>query len=83
MSQTFVLNHNYCTAVGLQKVLSLLESEEVDIRVHAVKVVANLAAEGIHPVEFLYSIVQMLIMNVKMMYSLSFTYSQKRTKKRL
>lgn len=31
--------------VGLQKVLSLLESEDVDIRVHAVKVVANLAAE--------------------------------------
>nr|AMS24206.1 armadillo repeat-containing kinesin b [Marsilea vestita] len=30
---------------GLQKVLSLLESEDVDIRVHAVKVVANLAAE--------------------------------------
>ncbi|MCO5611569.1 hypothetical protein L7F22_065822 [Adiantum nelumboides] len=32
-------------AVGLQKVLSLLEAEDVDIRVHAVKVVANLAAE--------------------------------------
>lgn len=31
--------------VGLQKVLSLLESEDVDMRVHAVKVVANLAAE--------------------------------------
>ncbi|KAJ6826329.1 putative armadillo repeat-containing kinesin-like protein 2 [Iris pallida] len=31
--------------VGLQKILSLLESEDVDIRVHAVKVVANLAAE--------------------------------------
>ncbi|MCO5564243.1 hypothetical protein L7F22_017901 [Adiantum nelumboides] len=31
--------------VGLQKVLSLLEAEDVDIRVHAVKVVANLAAE--------------------------------------
>lgn len=30
---------------GLQKVLSLLGSEDVDIRVHAVKVVANLAAE--------------------------------------
>ena len=58
VSQTlFVLNHNYCTAAGLQKVLSLLESEEVDIRVHAVKVVANLAAEGILPIEFLYSIV--------------------------
>ncbi|CAN6179522.1 unnamed protein product [Urochloa humidicola] len=31
--------------VGLQKILSLLESEEPDVRVHAVKVVANLAAE--------------------------------------
>lgn len=33
-------------AVGLQNILSLLESEDVDVRVHAVKVVANLAAEG-------------------------------------
>jgi hypothetical protein len=33
-------------AVGLHKILSLLESEDVDVRVHAVKVVANLAAEG-------------------------------------
>ncbi|PSS09744.1 Kinesin-like protein [Actinidia chinensis var. chinensis] len=31
--------------VGLHKILSLLEAEDVDIRVHAVKVVANLAAE--------------------------------------
>ncbi|KQK19954.1 kinesin-like protein KIN-UB isoform X2 [Brachypodium distachyon] len=31
--------------VGLQKILSLLESEEPDVRIHAVKVVANLAAE--------------------------------------
>lgn len=31
--------------VGLHKILSLLESEDVDVRVHAVKVVANLAAE--------------------------------------
>ncbi|XP_020272986.1 kinesin-like protein KIN-UB isoform X4 [Asparagus officinalis] len=31
--------------VGLQKILSLLESEDVDVRIHAVKVVANLAAE--------------------------------------
>ncbi|XP_064961616.1 kinesin-like protein KIN-UB isoform X2 [Musa acuminata AAA Group] len=31
--------------VGLQKILSLLESEDHDVRVHAVKVVANLAAE--------------------------------------
>jgi hypothetical protein len=33
-------------AVGLHKILSLLESEDVDVRVHAVKVVASLAAEG-------------------------------------
>lgn len=33
-------------SVGLHKILSLLESEEPDVRVHAVKVVANLAAEG-------------------------------------
>ncbi|XP_074317540.1 kinesin-like protein KIN-UA isoform X2 [Silene latifolia] len=31
--------------VGLHKILSLLEAEDVDVRVHAVKVVANLAAE--------------------------------------
>ncbi|KAF5478399.1 hypothetical protein F2P56_004960 [Juglans regia] len=31
--------------VGLQKILSLLESEDADLRIHAVKVVANLAAE--------------------------------------
>ncbi|KAJ9680768.1 hypothetical protein PVL29_019934 [Vitis rotundifolia] len=31
--------------VGLQKVLSLLESEDANVRIHAVKVVANLAAE--------------------------------------
>ncbi|KAK4483420.1 hypothetical protein RD792_010607, partial [Penstemon davidsonii] len=31
--------------VGLQKILSLLESEDVSVRIHAVKVVANLAAE--------------------------------------
>ncbi|KAB5564418.1 hypothetical protein DKX38_004472 [Salix brachista] len=32
--------------VGLQRILSLLEAEDVDVRIHAVKVVANLAAEG-------------------------------------
>ncbi|XP_078442411.1 armadillo repeat kinesin 3 [Wolffia australiana] len=31
--------------VGLQKILSLLESEDCDVRIHAVKVLANLAAE--------------------------------------
>ncbi|OMP00581.1 Armadillo [Corchorus olitorius] len=32
-------------AVGLQKILALLESEDANVRIHAVKVVANLAAE--------------------------------------
>lgn len=40
---------NLWDAVGLHKILSLLESEDVDVRVHAVKVVANLAAEGVSP----------------------------------
>lgn len=31
--------------VGLQRILSLLDSEEAEVRIHAVKVVANLAAE--------------------------------------
>ncbi|XP_011029112.1 PREDICTED: armadillo repeat-containing kinesin-like protein 3 isoform X2 [Populus euphratica] len=31
--------------VGLQKILSLLEAEDADVRIHAVKLVANLAAE--------------------------------------
>lgn len=31
--------------VGLQKILSLLESDDVNVQIHAVKVVANLAAE--------------------------------------
>ncbi|EPS63032.1 hypothetical protein M569_11754 [Genlisea aurea] len=31
--------------VGLQKILSLLEAEDANVRIHAVKVVANLAAE--------------------------------------
>lgn len=34
--------------MGLQKILSLLEAEDNDVRIHAVKVVANLAAEGDH-----------------------------------
>ncbi|KAJ4845553.1 hypothetical protein Tsubulata_021534 [Turnera subulata] len=34
-----------CEQVGLQKILSLLESEDPSVRIHAVKVVANLAAE--------------------------------------
>lgn len=36
---------NLFEQVGLQKILSLLESEDADVRIHAVKVVANLAAE--------------------------------------
>ncbi|KAG7028657.1 Kinesin-like protein KIN-UB, partial [Cucurbita argyrosperma subsp. argyrosperma] len=32
--------------VGLQKILSLLDSEDANVRIHAVKVLANLAAEG-------------------------------------
>ncbi|KAK4385640.1 Kinesin-like protein KIN-UC [Sesamum angolense] len=35
-----------CEEVGLQKILSLLQSEDLDVQIHAVKVVANLAAEG-------------------------------------
>lgn len=35
-----------CIPVGLQKILSLLEADDADVRIHAVKVVANLAAEG-------------------------------------
>ncbi|XP_075522869.1 kinesin-like protein KIN-UB isoform X2 [Primulina tabacum] len=31
--------------VGIHKILSLLEAEDADVRIHAVKVVANLAAE--------------------------------------
>nr|XP_027104931.1 kinesin-like protein KIN-UC isoform X2 [Coffea arabica] len=34
-----------CEEVGLQKILSLLTCEELDVQIHAVKVVANLAAE--------------------------------------
>eukprot|EP01018_Ginkgo_biloba_P034209 Gb_23031 [translate_table: standard] len=39
------MNGQKATVVGLQKTLSLLESEDVNVRIHAVKVVANLAAE--------------------------------------
>ncbi|TQD82331.1 hypothetical protein C1H46_032104 [Malus baccata] len=34
-----------CEEVGLQKILQLLTSEDIDVQTHAVKVVANLAAE--------------------------------------
>ena len=46
ISKYMVLKISYSISVGLKKILSLLESEEPDVRVHAVKVVANLAAEG-------------------------------------
>ena len=36
-----------------QKILSLLEAEDTDVRIHAVKVIANLAAEGI--LEFIFN----------------------------
>lgn len=32
--------------VGLQKILALLTSSDIDVQIHAVKVIANLAAEG-------------------------------------
>lgn len=34
-----------CEEVGLQKIIQLLTSEDVDVQIHAVKVIANLAAE--------------------------------------
>ncbi|KAI4370367.1 hypothetical protein MLD38_018726 [Melastoma candidum] len=34
--------------VGLQKILTLLESEDANVRIHAVKVIANLAAEEVN-----------------------------------
>lgn len=42
----FVLTKTSLLTVGLQKILSLLEADDADVRIHAVKVVANLAAEG-------------------------------------
>ncbi|XP_057991778.1 kinesin-like protein KIN-UC isoform X2 [Hevea brasiliensis] len=37
-----------CEEVGLQKILQLLMSEDSDVQTHAVKVIANLAAEDIN-----------------------------------
>ncbi|XAR52336.1 Plus-end-directed kinesin ATPase [Bertholletia excelsa] len=37
-----------CEEVGLEKILHLLTSGDVDVQIHAVKVVANLAAEDIN-----------------------------------
>jgi kinesin family protein 5 len=41
-----MLTWNIILTVGLEKILSLLESDDANVRIHAVKVVANLAAEG-------------------------------------
>ncbi|CAK9159671.1 unnamed protein product [Ilex paraguariensis] len=37
-----------CEEVGLQKILALLTSGDLDVQIHAVKVVANLAAEDVN-----------------------------------
>ncbi|KAJ6892465.1 kinesin-like protein KIN-UC isoform X2 [Populus alba x Populus x berolinensis] len=37
-----------CEEVGLKKILQLLASEDSDVQIHAVKVIANLAAEDIN-----------------------------------
>lgn len=48
LSSLILLTNFYDTAtVGLHKILSLLQSDDAGVRIHAVKVVANLAAEGI------------------------------------
>ncbi|GAB4854984.1 hypothetical protein Ancab_023571 [Ancistrocladus abbreviatus] len=38
----------FCEEVGLEKILSLLSSEDIDLQMQAVKVVANLAAEDVN-----------------------------------
>lgn len=38
----------------MHKILSLLESDDPNVRIHAVKVVANLAAEGIYDAIYRY-----------------------------
>ncbi|MBA0813683.1 hypothetical protein Gohar_027513 [Gossypium harknessii] len=37
-----------CEEVGLQKIIQLLTSEDSDVQIHAVKVIANLAAEDVN-----------------------------------
>ena len=44
-------------SVGLQKILQLLTSEDQDVQIHAVKVVANLAAEGAFYLPVIYILV--------------------------
>ncbi|KAK6156341.1 hypothetical protein DH2020_010589 [Rehmannia glutinosa] len=45
LSIPYSLSLLFYHTVGLQKILSLLESGDIDVQIHAVKVVANLAAE--------------------------------------
>ncbi|XP_042050395.1 kinesin-like protein KIN-UB isoform X1 [Salvia splendens] len=45
LSSCFCIHLPLDITVGLQKILSLLQSEDANVRTHAVKVVANLAAE--------------------------------------
>jgi hypothetical protein len=60
-------------SVGLQKILSLLESEEPDVRVHAVKVVANLAAEGkLHKFFIRYKTATFLVPELHLLYGYVF-----------
>lgn len=50
----FVTLHLPIFSVGMHKILSLLESDDPNVRIHAVKVVANLAAEGIYDAIYSY-----------------------------
>lgn len=36
----------FLLSVGLERILKLLSSEDIEVQMHALKVVANLAAEG-------------------------------------
>ena len=47
MGYLYIQIFGFILPVGLQKILALLTSEDLDVQIHAVKVVANLAAEGI------------------------------------
>lgn len=55
----FLANELNILIVGLQKILSLLEAEDADVRIHAVKVVANLAAEGVYISLHYYSVLSL------------------------
>ena len=43
--------HSY--TVGLSNIVGLLKSEDLDVQIHAVKMIANLAAEGMTNIQFL------------------------------